>query len=767
MKQRLVYVEFDQPFCGNTFGVSPCTASGSPKCYNSRLTCQDRPNYIDSPVTLRFSVDCDYLPSSIEAIPSIVQWSVSPGIISIGEDLGLRAEMRVTLRDHPWPDTGPGGDPYRTERSGDPFEKGTFWGKWRARVRYMRGRPLRLIIGEVGQTLSEMETRHFIVENVDGPDREGNVTIIGKDPLKLADGDRAQAPAVSRGYLQAEITDTATSATLAPSGIGVEYPTSGYVAIAGSEICRFTRSGDVLTLTRAQYGTEAKAHEAEDRVQVCKEYIGQDAANIVDDLFTTFAGIDPDYIPITDWLNETAAYSGRVFSAFIAEPTDVSKLVSELIQQAGMSIWWDELNRKIRLRVLRQITTDAGTFDDETIAAGSFRSMEQPAKRVSQVWCFYGQRNPLKKLDEEENYRSVAVSIDSDAETDYGSPAIKKIYSRWIAPFGRSSAERTCALHLGRYRDAPRRFNFSLFRDQADEVQAGQGYQIAFWPLQGTTGDIDPVPIQITRFEPKEAEVTVEAEEALFTRLDPVDLQNRTITIDTNTLNFNLRSVHDSLYPAPEIGDDFSLTVYIQSGAIVGGSVLGSPSFDVGDWTGFDDVQITIINNGRIQGRGGAGGDGHTNRLPPDGAIGEAGEAGSTAFYTRRNVTVENAGGIWGGGGGGGAGGRGTWSSNRESGGGGGGAGYRPGDGGTTFDGTKNFQASTPGTTEAGGIGGYGSNGANNRGGIGGGPAQAGESGRGSSNDPGKAGGAAGKAVDGESYITWAALGDIKGVRDN
>jgi hypothetical protein len=770
MSKLLVYIEFDQPFCANTFGSAPCTATGSPKCYNSVLTCRDRANYIDAPVTLRFAKrGVSYLPSNIEAIQSIDNWSVSPSIISLGEDLGLRAELRVTLKDHPWPDTGPGGDPYIADRSYTPFNQGTFWGKWRSRVRYMRGRPIRLIKGYLGQALSEMETRHFVIESVDGPSPDGSVTIIAKDPLKLADGDRAQAPVLSKGYLQAEITNSATSATLAPAGIGNgEYPTSGFVAIGGAEICAFTRSGDTLTLTRAQLGTEAKAHDAEDRVQVVLRYVGQDPAVIIRDLFVTYAGIDPDYIDLTDWQAETGANLGRVFSANIAEPTDVSKLVSELIQQAALSIWWDEIDRKIRLRVLRQISTDAQTFTTETMMQGSFRSREQTDKRVSQVWTWYGQRNPLKKVDDQENYKSVVVEVDANAEEDYGVPAIKKIFSRWIAAFGRASAERTGKVILGRYRDPPRRFNFALHDMQAADVKAGQGYQVEFWNLQNSEGAVAPVPIQITRFEPGPGVVGIEAEEMLFSRLDPVDLENRSITIDTNTTNFNLRNVHDSLYPAPQSGDDFSLTVYVQSGAIVGGSVLGSPAFDVGDWTGFGDVVITIIINGRIQGRGGAGGAGHTTDLPADGGtIGQPGEAGSTAFYTRRAVTVENNGEIWGGGGGGGAGGRATWASNRESGGGGGGAGYRPGDGGTTFDGTKNFQPSTAGTTELGGVGGYGANGANNKGGDGGGPATAGSAGVGGSNDPGKAGGAAGKAVDGDSFVTWAALGDIKGVRDN
>ena len=51
--KRVNYFELDLPRCANTYGVSPCTAalSGDSKCFNSRVTCQDVPNFrLGSPV---------------------------------------------------------------------------------------------------------------------------------------------------------------------------------------------------------------------------------------------------------------------------------------------------------------------------------------------------------------------------------------------------------------------------------------------------------------------------------------------------------------------------------------------------------------------------------------------------------------------------------------------------------------------------------------------------------------------------------------------
>jgi hypothetical protein len=751
----LTYVEIDQSFCANTYGSAPCTASvpttGAIKCFNTVKTCQDPDNFVNEPVTLRFGVDVDYLPIEIDCIPSIQDWSVSPSIISLGEDLGLRAEMRVTFKDHPWSDTGPGGDKYLSDRPYDPFKLGTYWGKWRARVQWLKGQPIRLIHGYLGQSFAEMETRHYVVESVDGPTPDGSFTIIAKDPLKLLDGDRAQAPIPNNGFLIGDITDSAGSFTLAPAGVGnAEYPTSGYINIGNSEICAFTRSGDTVTLTaRAQFGTEAKAHSAQDRAQVVLEYIGQDVADIIYDLMVNYAGVSPVFISLADWKAETENFLRRVYSAALAQPTSCKQLISELIEQAALSIWWDDVGQRVRLRVLREISTSAEIIGPEVIQQGSFQTREQPGKRVSQVWVHYGLRNPLLQLTDETSYRSIAVTLDADNEANYGSPAIKKIYSRWIATGGRTVAARLGDIILGRYKDPPRRFNFDLLRGVQD-LEAGQGYQVTWWTLQDVTGAQTTAPIQVTRFNPRAAEIGIEAEEQLFARIDPEDLDNRTIILDANILNFNFKTAHDLLYPPVEAGN--VVRCYIETGVVVGSSVFGSPAFDVGTWPA--GVTLEIYNNGRIQGRGGKGGNAAKN-----GVLAQAGEAGGLAFYTRQAVLLDNSSGrIYGGGGGGGGGA--IKDGGKFAGGGGGGAGFNPGLGGATGNGSDN--EGKPGTLDFGGAGGIATTSGAWSGGNGGGPAQAGANPGG-----GASGGAAGRAVDGNSFITFTATGDIRGARIN
>lgn len=757
--KALTYVEIDLDYCSLTYGVGACTAAipttGPRKCMNTLKTCQVRTKFVNAPITLRFAEPADYLPRDIEAIPSINGVSFTPGTVSLGEDLGQRATLSVSFGDHRWSDTGPGFDKYLAERGYDAFERGTFWGKFRARHPYLRGRAIRLIRGVVGQALADMEVRHYILESFTGPTPDGIYTLTAKDVLKLADGDRAQAPKLSNGFLVSAITAAATTATLSPSGVGnAEYPASGYVAIGGKEICGFTRSADTLTLTRAQYGTTAVAHDGQDRAQLVLRYVAQDPANIIADLLHTYAEVPAQFIPIAAWLTETQAFNRRLYTGVIAEPTSVNDLCSELIEQAALAVWWSDTQQQIRLQVLRSIPTDAQLFDADTILQGTLSVQEQPAKRISQVWTYFGQRNPLQSVDEPDNYRSTALTIDLQAQTDYGAPAIKKIFSRWIPAFGRTVALRLNNIQLGRFRDPPRKLGFSLFRAPGDQtVRQGGGYRVGSQAFQDETGALVTVPIQVTRLNPDVDKFSIEAEEMLFVNFDNDDLSQRVLIIDGDATNLNLRTIHDTLYPSPVSGDN--LICVIESGVKVGSANVGFPAIEVGSWP--SGVDITLKVRGRIQGTGGKGG-----RWPNTGAL--APEKGGTALFTRYPIKIEFGGGEIFAGGGGGVG-VGTASV----------PGYATGGGGrgyvggsyiemTAQGGERTFTQPTTGTPEAPGLGGVSiKTGSfvnwNLRGGDGG---EAGQRGQGGD------AGAAGNAIDGISYVTFTAgAGDRRGLEIN
>ena len=183
---------------------------------------------------------------------------------------------------------------------------------------------------------------------------------------------------------QGPSTTSVTAAVLSPMGIGnIEYLASVISALAARKSSSFTRSGDNLTITRAQLGSTAMAHSVGDRVQTVLHYDGDDVADIIADLLTTYAGIDSQYIPLGEWQAETASnLGGVIYARAITEPTAVNKLVSELIEEAALALWWDERAQIVRLQVLKEIATDAAVFDEDVILEGSLKVKDQPGKRI-------------------------------------------------------------------------------------------------------------------------------------------------------------------------------------------------------------------------------------------------------------------------------------------------------------------------------------------------------------------------------------------------
>lgn len=749
--KRLEFIEIDIDYCSLDYGVLPCAASGSVKCFNTKATCQARPSYDNEVITLRFAVGSSYLnESNIDIIaPCIESISYSAGEISIGENLGRRSSLNIQFSDFKSTDSQQGMDKYYKERGYNPFDHGTFWGRFSSRHRFLRGRPLRWYQGELGQQLEAMEVRHFIIDNFDGPTLDGRFNVTAKDVLKLADDDRVKVPVASRGYLLGDISDTQTTFTIGPIGIGnIGYPASGYINIAGKEICKFTRSGDVFTIVRGQEGTANVEHKAQDRIQICQAFEGIDPSYIIRDLLVNWAKIPAEFIPIDDWVSETDNYLRRRYTRIIAEPTGVSKVINEIIQQAGLMVWWDESTKLIRLKVIRAIDTDAQRYDDNNILISTFRQREKPETRLSQIMTYFGLRTPLESLTQATSYHSLQLDVNLEAESDYGSSVVKTINGTWIPQFGRTVAQRLNSLLLGRFVNPPREFTFETLRSHvAIPPKVGDGYHISSRALQDASGGPLNVPIQVTKVTPKPEGFTVNAVEMSFSDFSGEDLNDRTIIIDGDFYNFNWRQAYDRLYPAPKPDDD--IVCIISEGAVLGSQVTTRAAFESGNWPA--GIELRLFIRGRIQGQGGNGGEGRSSASQ----LGW-GKDGGTAMDVRHPITVEHSHQIWGGGGGGGGGVGKKWSS----GGGGGGQGFVGGLGGGSNVGRPGHAGgkNAPGPKEAQG----------GRGGYAGQDGEVGRYGGAGGNAVATQGGKAGKSIDGFSFLTFTnGLGDIRGPRIN
>lgn len=684
--ELLEFVEIDLPRCGRVYGVAPCMAAlgetGQFKCYNSPATCQDPANYLHSdPLTVRFSAPSESLPLDVNSISNIKSITTRAQETKPAESLGTRESVTASFQNHPHNDFGY--DPYLSDRGFNPYNVGTHWGKFISRWPNLQGKPLRTIHGRVGQSLDEMEVRHYFIESHSGPDIKGNFSITAKDAIKFLDGNKAQAPLPSNGRLLNDITETATTLTLDPAGIGSEYSTSGIASI-GDEIVSFTRSGDVITLTgRGLRGTEQEEHEEGETFQQALVFEAEDPANIIhhfifgaDQTGRRYTDAPTHYSNLDEWLQETIGYYGRLLSAEIVRPQPVKDLVSELIQQVGLEFYTDVIEQKLRLRVLRARIPSI-TVSDDNIIAGTLAHTIDEEKRVNAVFTYYGMRNPMEKLDDDGNYTSIVAKFDDDpVKAIENLPlSIKKVRSRWIGSGSRPTAENINEMVINHSGNTPSVCAMQL--PVTYPIKLGTQILVTSRLFEDAQGmQLPPRRAIVTKAERSQAHYNIKSQILHFRRMqDPEEPGGieRHVKIDDNALNVNIRQLYDVDNHPPRDGDTIIVTV--DAGVTIGTAHTRDwpanpnypfpdpPSFELGDWPEDVDFEIVIINNGIIQGRPGTGGYTPCTWMPRQSAwpahyivspIAPA-QAGGTAMYINRPVTIINNGSIWGGAGGGGA----------------------------------------------------------------------------------------------------------------
>jgi hypothetical protein len=540
-REPIQIVEILQPACVETYGSSPCTAAlgvtGENKCFNTRRSCQDPANY-DGSFTIywRFARTSAILPRNEYAessgvfikthpIPMVLNVSTVPTQANIGGSdkntsiFGRRSSVTITLKDIPWDDSV--GDFYVSERpagtAGDtynPIGRGTFWNKWKARNPYHTKLTIRIYEGYIGQALSAMQVREYVLDRVNGPTND-RVTLTANDPLRFADDKRAQFPKASDIHLvsgitavqftnievasvESELTD-AFGNTGTTRYLRIEDEILEYTGYANSGTNEWTLSG----VTREALGTTADSHDAGEKCQRVGRYSALEVWNIAEDLLENHTDLDAAYINDTQWNTEGASFlSPYTLTATVAEPTAVSTLVGELMEQCAFFIWWDERNSTIPLKAIRPPLDDgvAEINDTSHILKDSGALREDNTQRISRVVVYYGQRDPTKSLTDIANYSTVKIRIDGDAESadQYDEIKNKKVWSRWLGTS--AQATQTAVRLLGRLRDAVEIFEFRLdAKDRA--IGVGDVLEITARQIVDFTGAEIPRRWQVISYE--------------------------------------------------------------------------------------------------------------------------------------------------------------------------------------------------------------------------------------------------------------------------
>lgn len=810
-RQPFQYVEIDLDYCANTAGVAPCTASqtGDAKCFNTYATCNDTPNFNLTTKTYRFcSPNGGKVPRGLDAIPCLRSISITPAEITAGKGLGLRAACAITMQDFPHSDIRI--DPYVSERTYIPINRGTYFGKLKARNPFYNGRIMRVYSGYLEQDGSfdaaNFEVRTYVIEQWDGIDTNGITKITAKDILKLASDDRAVAPKASIGKITLDMTTSTTSVNLTPTGIGSDYGSSGYVRI-GSEVMAFTRSGDTLTLTRAQKGTTASTHQQGDTVQLCYQVVGQTAQNIVYDLLVNYAFVDPAFIDKSAWDAEQVGYLPRLYNTLVTTPTGVSKLLTELTEQVGFFLFWDEVNSLIKFQTIRPNSLSETVHELNTtkhLLADSVKMRDIVDDRVNEVWVYYGIIDSTKNLTEDSNYSNlyIASNVNDQSQVQNRDVRIKKLQSRWI--LDRAAAIELGSRYLERFAKAPIEADFALDAKDSN-IALADFVQIDSPQHQDFSGSPLAILLQVVKRTEKQTGTTWAFTARQFA-FGGATFVNNVVYIDggyaDELFDLNLKVAHDRRYDPASLTAGSIVEFIITSGILVSASTTSTYALtNPNTWPSGVFVRLVIESGAVVAGRGGDGGDGGDGYDIGLGGVfssvvnGDDGDDGGVAIFTDYLISIDNFGIITGGGGGGGGGGAvvlrtdhygNTSMTDYSFTGGGGGGGWPLGNGGAKGDGglvTWVYQG-TDGNNAGisfgdGGIGGQsvsiGETGyIGGDGGDGGKYATLATAGTNGDNSAGTedgitytgtggANGALGDAIHGNSLITWVNMGTIYG----
>lgn len=515
MRTPFHVIEIEVDRCSLTYGVGACTAAlgvtGAAKCYNTWQTCQAPDAFALQRESWFFCTPVSDLPKDQNFLPFLQGTpSHNNGSIDPGKSLGVRSQVSVQLRDAPHHDLT--FDRYAHERP-QPAQ-GTFFGRLRARWPYYYGRTLRWYSGWLGQSLDEMDRRTYVIEKMTWD--QGRVSIVAKDPLKLADNDRAKAPLPSEGTLAADLDEGTNPSTLDILTPAPDEYDDYRVVLLGSELIQYTGTQPIdggvrlLGVSRsapAPYLTERDSHDAGDSVQACLFYENARPIDVVYDLLRR-ADVPAEFLPLAEWEQEYLTWlPGLTVTRLIHEPEGVRDLLEELIPQTLSSFWWDERRQVVRYRAVRPLepeTTPPQLNDTSHIIADTLDVADEPDEQYNEVHIWYGQLDPTEAADKTDNYRNVLVIADLDSQSELadGRKRILTIHANWhpTSNTGRvmQLGKRTLATRV----QVPRVVTLEL--DAKDSgLWTGDIADLVTRYLQGADGNPQPLRVQVMRVREK------------------------------------------------------------------------------------------------------------------------------------------------------------------------------------------------------------------------------------------------------------------------
>jgi hypothetical protein len=504
-------------FCSLTYGVAPCTgalAAGS-ECYNTFATCQDRTNFARATKDYRFTSHESPLPFSDGERPYIERLKYLP--TEIKDEITVKGRVTLEMADEP--DTDIGIDPYVATRA---TVQGNFWKKLLARNPNYKGRPIKIYDGFIGMTeanfLADGKMFAGIVDNIQLG--KGIVKIEAADLLKELD--QVSIPAKLNIKLASDISAAQTSVTVAGMDMASMDSPTGYIRV-DDEIIYYgaidTTTGILSSCLRAQFYTEAAAHNQGDKAQPVKYYAADNPFDTMQQILTD-AGVAAGDIDTAAFDAEEAFCADLNVEAVISEPTKASDLYHELVDLLECKTWVSESQQITIARNLPNHPTRTYTAlnDDANILADSCQ-VDLNQKSLITRCSIYWDWDLIGDIDDIASFNRLTVAVDTDAEgvNEYNETAEKIIKTRWLRHLTTGSTEEEQDSWIGAIAGRKvwqHRGPHPILQLDAElkdsALHTGQYAEITTDELQDVTGaDIAAVNFQVVRRERKGDKLTL------------------------------------------------------------------------------------------------------------------------------------------------------------------------------------------------------------------------------------------------------------------
>ena len=435
-------VEITLPWCANSHGSAPCTATGTP-CFNTYHTCADRANFSASEKTYQF---CSATAPVPFPGPRPYVKSVSYLPTEITTNLTKTGRIKVEFVDEP--DSDIGIDPYVTSRSAWPDIPGTFFKKLLARNPNYKGATLRILEGVLGDEYAAfVPTANVLLET--GAIGKGTFTFESVD-LLAGLGD-IEIPVKKSLQLLLAIDASVTELTLTDTADAAGVASSGYLLI-GDEVIQYSSydlaQRRIYGCTRGAFSTTAAGHDASASVQPCRYFAPGNPYDHLLEMLLTDAAYDPALVDSVAFAAAKAWPGGEVdMSALLTEPRKLSDVYLALVDWLDCKSWVaEDLQITIRRNIANKPGREYTAWSDAATVIKSSQSSDLNETSRKTRCAVYWEKNALGKFDDIASYSRIDIGVNGDSETEYGDYQLETVYLPWLTAAG--IVEETLAFYI-------------------------------------------------------------------------------------------------------------------------------------------------------------------------------------------------------------------------------------------------------------------------------------------------------------------------------